>query len=65
MTVPRTAAEATRTSDEKARRGRREVRLQLRPETARAIEARAHGRGRQAFSDAVNALLRQVDERER
>ena len=46
---------------ERARRGRREVRLQLRPETAAAIEALATQGGRQAFSDAVNLILERYE----
>ena len=52
-----TRAERTAASDEKARAGRREVRLQLLPETAAAIERLARSPGRQAFSDACNAVL--------
>ena len=54
---PMTRAERTAASDERARAGRREVRLQLLPETAAAIEALAKTPGRQGFSDAVNAVL--------
>lgn len=63
--TPKPRGEVTKAADERARRGRREVRLQLRPETAAAIEARAAAPGRQGFSDAVNAILRIYDERER
>ena len=58
---PRTPASYTADSDKRARRGRREVRLQLRPETARKIEAIAVGAGRQGFSDALNTLLERYE----
>ena len=61
MTEPRRPADYTAASDERARRSRKEVRLQLKPETARAIEAMAVGTGRQAFSDAVNLLLERYE----
>lgn len=54
---PVTRAERTAASDEKARRGRREVRLQLLPETAAAIDALAKAPGRQGFSDACNEII--------
>lgn len=55
------AAARTAASDEKARRGRREVRLQLAPDTAKAIEALASAPGRQGFSDALNRILERYD----
>jgi hypothetical protein len=58
---PVTPAARTAASDERARRGRREVRLQLRPETAKAIEAMASEPGRQGFSDALNRILERYD----
>ena len=60
-----TRAERTAASDERARAGRREVRLQLLPETAAAIERLAKSEGRQAFSAACNALLAAHAQRER
>ena len=63
--APRRPADYTKASDERARRGRREVRLQLLPETAKLIEALARAPGRQGFSDAVNSILEQYEQKER
>ncbi len=65
LVTERRPADYTKASDERARAGRREVRLQLAPETARVIEALAQRPGRQGFSDALNQILERYEQKER
>ena len=58
---PVTPAARTAASDERARKGRKEVRLQILPEIAAAVEKRAKAMGRQAFSDALNQIFAAYD----